>query len=314
MRTYYHWLDKVVGLVFILAAVPKALDLSAFALQIRYYSVIWDPALRRLAAGGSVFVETAIGVALLAGLRFRGWVYYVTFGTLAVFTGLVLYGWIFHALEDCGCFGAVLPMGPGLTTVKNVVLMVLTVAAWRGYRNHTAGGVLAGFEGHRAFRLTVAAIACVAVLASAALGDNDRFFHPKGDLKQPFAQFKFEWEGQPWDLGQGEYVVVMLSASCEDCRAMVEVLNDLMLLVHPTPLVGLVNDLSEEIEDFRGMTDPQFPTHVIDSETFWDFIEYSPPHFYVVKDGVSQRSFEETEPDLETLLDFVLDSPKTPPA
>ena len=307
MRRYYPWLEKIVGLVFILAAVPKTLDLPAFALQIRYYNVIWDPALRRLATGGSVFVETAIGVALLAGFRFRGWVYTITFATLTVFTGLVLYGWIFHALEDCGCFGAVLPMGPGATTVKNLVLMALTVAAWRGYRNHTAAGVLPAFKGHRALRLMAAAIALATMVASVALGDNEEFFQPKGDLKQPFAQFQFEWEGESWDLGQGEYVVVMLSASCEDCRAMVEVLNELMMLIHPTQLVGLVEDSNDKIEDFRGLTDPQFPTHVIDTETWLNLIDFSPPHFHVVKDGVSQRSFEETEPDLETLLEFVLE-------
>jgi hypothetical protein len=85
---------------------------------------------------------------------------------------------------------------------------------------------------------------------------------------------------------------------------MVEVLNELMLLIHPVQLVGLVDDPNDEIEDFRAL-DPQFPTHVIDTESFFELIEQAPPHFHVVEDGMSQRSLEEDEPDLETLLSFV---------
>ena len=138
-RTRIWWTgltaEKVLGAVFVIAAALKAWDLEAFAVQIRYYHVLRDPLALALAAVGSVAWETLLGVAMIVGLRLRGWTFAAVAATLAVFTGLILYAWYFHDLEDCGCFGSLAPMGPASTTAKNAVLFVLTGLAWFGLRS-----------------------------------------------------------------------------------------------------------------------------------------------------------------------------------
>ncbi len=65
--------EKILGIVFVLAGALKAWDLEAFAFQIRYYHVLKDPGLLWAAAVGAVAWETLLGVALLVGLRLKGW-------------------------------------------------------------------------------------------------------------------------------------------------------------------------------------------------------------------------------------------------
>ena len=168
-RTTLWWTgltaEKVLGIVFVIAAAMKAWDLEAFAVQIRYYHVLRDPSALAFAAVGSVAWETLLGVAMIVGLRLRGWVFAAVVATLAVFTGLVVYAWIFHDLEDCGCFGSLAPMGPGATTAKNAVLFALAAVAWLGLRSGQTR-----IEGtvwqHPVVKAVVVAVSCVVVLVA----------------------------------------------------------------------------------------------------------------------------------------------------
>ncbi|MCP4645275.1 MAG: hypothetical protein GY851_32835 [bacterium] len=296
-------LEKVLGLLFVAAAVPKALDLPSFVIQIAYYRVLPGPMWWSVAAAGSVMWETVLGGAMVAGVRMRGWTLLATLGTLLGFTGLIAYSWAYHDLADCGCFGKVLPMGPGASIAKNVVMMLMGAVAWAGMRHLGKGKSLSRV------RLAVMVVCLAVVGAGVALGDNDAFFHPpEYDAAQPFAGFVTDYEGEHYDLAEGEYLAVVMSAGCDDCKASVEVLNEIALIPELMPVVGLLygDEEAGELDDFRDETQPFFPTIPIDGTTFFRLIEEEPPRFYVVRDGVSLRDVETLEPDVDMLLELIL--------
>lgn len=310
---HIHWLEKIVGALFIFAAVFKALDLSAFAAQINYYGVLEDLDWIRCAAVGSLVVETLLGIVLLVGLRFRGLTFWATLLMLIGFTGLILYGWLFNNLADCGCFGKIIKMGPKTSIAKNFIMMAMLIASWLAARKtHPAAQPSAR---HVTVKLGACVASLLAVGLAVAFGANANFFNPPVvEQNRPFAQFKFEFEGQQYDLGQEGYLVCMLSADCDHCQGAVAALNEIAVSPGFPPVVGLMLGDEEQLERFRLLTDPQFPTVLIDSLVFTTLVGDFPPRFYLVREGVPLRFVDILDPAFEDIVAFIMNElPPTAP-
>ena len=115
---------RVLGVVFILSAVLKALDLTAFAVQISYYDIVREPWIVWSIALAMIGLEAMLGLAMLTGVWLRWVTLPAVLALLVGFTGLLGWAWAFTDLEDCGCFGKYLPMTPGESILKNGVLIV----------------------------------------------------------------------------------------------------------------------------------------------------------------------------------------------
>ncbi|HOS01513.1 MAG TPA: hypothetical protein PKZ01_00425 [Candidatus Hydrogenedentes bacterium] len=300
MKTVLRWVEILVGATFVGAAALKALDMTSFAVQVSAYGIVRDPFWVELAAYGSVIAETLLGAAMVAGFRFRGLLYPATEAMLLGFSALILYAWRFQGLADCGCFGKYIELAPGPSILKNIVMMGLMAAVWRGWAK---GFWRAASSAPRAMaaRIAVAVICGVIVLgvgvyatatASPVPARSDRS-HASSD--RPFAQFVFERPERRVDLGEGQFLVAMLSASCEHCVASVAVLNDFGKMPGMPPVVALLMGSSSEIDAFLLQTAPEFPWLAIDALTFMTFIGSAPPRFFLVEDG-RQRHFWDTEP------------------
>ncbi len=296
--------EKVVGVVFVAAAALKAWDLEAFAFQIRYYHVLTSPPALVAAAIGSVAWETLLGVALIVGLRLRGWTFAAVAATLAGFTGLVLYAWYYYDLQDCGCFGSLVPLGPGATAAKNAVLLVLTFWAWFGLR---AGR--ARIEGtlwqHPWLKGCVVVVSCVLVLIAGLL--HKPFAQVTGNLNNPDGTdgpslvFKVEHEGQTYDTSTGEYLLAFLSDTCDECRAEAPMLNDLLYIPEMPAVIAFMLVKNEEtLEEFRSLA--EFPAIEMDALQWSQYIKLTPPRFYLVRDGKEITHWDEHLPTVESIL------------
>jgi len=304
-RTTLWWTgltaEKVLGIVFVLAAALKAWDLEAFAFQIRYYHVLTAPGALMAAAVGSVAWETLLGVAMLVGLRLRGWTFAAVAATLVGFTGLVLYSWYFYDLEDCGCFGSLVPLGPGATTAKNAVLLVLTALAWYGLRSgHTR--IEGAIWQHPLLK-------GAAVLASSVLVLVAGLFHAPfeqvggnpGGQDGPTLVFNVEHEGQVFDTSQGEYLIAFLSDTCDECRAETPLLNDMLYVAEfPTVIAFMFVESEESLKQFRELA--KFPAIQMDTLKWSQYIHMAPPRFYLVRDGKELTHWDEHLPPLEEIL------------
>jgi uncharacterized membrane protein YphA (DoxX/SURF4 family) len=285
--------ELLVGGVFLIFAILKALNVNLFIVSIGDYGVLHDASLQTAAALGTLAVETILGVALILGFRPRALTLGATALLLLVFSGLIVYGWAFHDLEDCGCGGSI-RMGPGVSLLKNAGLLALCgIARWGlGRRSGNGGDLVKGLLA------TVLGLG-VTAYAYAQVEPPPPPAPPPGE-SATFAQFSFtDADGIPWDLSQGDYFIAMLSATCDHCRASVPALNDLGRQPGMPPIIGLCEGNETTLEDFRIMTAPEFPTHLIPTRVFGTLDGNAPPRFYAVRDGKELRHWDDEVPAWE---------------
>lgn len=306
MHKIIRTIEILVGLLFILAAALKALDMTAFATQIRFYGVLYDMNAIRTAAVGSVVAETLLGTALLVGLQPRALVYGLVLAMLVGFSGLVAYADVYHNLDDCGCFGKFLAMDPVQTIAKNLVMIALVIGAWAMWRR-TAGRMADAPSRRRIYTGAVGAALAV-VAACYAFADNQEFLKgAKGNAERPFAQFALEHDGETLDLGEGTYLAALLSATCDDCREAVIPLSDLTYYPDVPQVAVLMLATEEEYAAFLDEMQPMFPSTRIDPMAFFALIGDEPPRFYVVEDGAPVRHIDTLDPTIDLLYDFAHD-------
>jgi hypothetical protein len=304
------WIERSLGLLFIVSAALKAMDIKAFAMQVSYYGVVTEPVLVRLAAVFTVWLETVLGVALLVGWRLRGWTLRAVFALLVGFTGLILYAWAFKGLEECYCFGKYLEMSPEVSVLKNVVMMALVAAAWCGYRKREAGPVadeMTIYKKYAGPAMAVLSVACV--IAALAWGAATERY----DKNRPYSQFRLESDGELWNLGEGEYFVVLLSDSCEHCEEIMFELDDLPSRVPNTPpVVSLFLGEEETLEELVELVEPEYPTFLIDELVFVHLLllgdAKAPPRFVHVRDGKEVQYWNEELPEDDELIEAFLES------
>jgi len=122
----------VIGAVFIYAAVPKLLDMPAFAAAIANYRMLPE-VLVALVAAVLPGVELVTGAALVAGVGVRGGVILAE-AMLLAFVVALIQGIVRGIDTSCGCFDtaqAASPIGWGVVG-RDLVLMAMGVVAWMG--------------------------------------------------------------------------------------------------------------------------------------------------------------------------------------
>ena len=106
-------------------------------------------------------------------------------------------------------------------------------------------------------------------------------------------------------MSQGDYLPVIMSSGCPDCQDAVEPLNEVSLLLETPQVIGFMFGDDEEYEDFLAITDPLFPTKIIDGLTFFELIDKEPPRFYYTHDGKTLGFFDDLEVNTDKLLEFI---------
>lgn len=297
--------DVLLGLAFILGAFLKALSLRDFEIAISFYGLVEKSSLFPVIAFTALALETLVGILLVAGWRLKGLTHLGTLALLAGFSLIVGYGWICEGLEDCGCLGASLPMTPQETIGKNVILALMTLVGLV-----CSGG--ADVKRRKAFGITVAVLSLGAVAGATAYGIAEaraaRILPPAPAVgseadysERPYAKYRWEDNGEAFDLGEGQYMVVLLSATCYHCREWVEPLNDLMLELYEPQLVALVMDEGDEFDEFVSVTGPLFPLHLIDTFEFMDLYRKAPPELALVDMGRRLKRWEGDVPPVESI-------------
>jgi thiol-disulfide isomerase/thioredoxin len=211
---------------------------------------------------------------------------------LAGFCVLVAWAWAFNDLKDCGCFGKYIELGPAETIIKNLMTIVLLGVAW-------ALAARRGFQARRPMAVLRGVLAAVAVLAVAIpLAYADGAAATADNNEGSFASYEVGGHR----LEEGEYLVAILSSTCDDCAAAVPVLNEFQAFVPDVPVVGLVKGEEQSVRDFRQLNAPEFPLQPIGSAEFFGLTGDYPPRFYLVRDGVAVQYLDTLDVTLGDLL------------
>ena len=124
------------------------------------------------------------------------------------------------------------------------------------------------------------------------------------DASRPFQKFQFSAGGERFNLGEGEYLVAFLSPTCEHCQSWVEELNEFAGLEGAPTLVSLLFGAEDEREEFQAITNPVFPTPLVEPLDFFEFVEI-PPRLIYLRDGRQVRHWDDELPSPEELLEAV---------
>lgn len=137
MRAAVPWLGLAVRLlaasIWLVAGVAKIADLRHFDAQVGQYDVL-PHALVAPFAYALPFVETALGLYLLAGLLIRP-AALLGCGLMVVFLAAQTQAWARGLSLDCGCFGSLAHERVGAGTIARDValgLPSLATAIWPG--------------------------------------------------------------------------------------------------------------------------------------------------------------------------------------
>ena len=131
-------LAGAVGLVFLVAALMKALDPRSFQEQIAAYGIF--PSLAPVAAWAFIIVEVALAVGLIVNLYPRV-VPLLVMALLLLFIGVTWYGMSIGLGENCGCFGNLVHRGPEQVIVEDAIMLLALLFVLVVMWSHRSSGV-----------------------------------------------------------------------------------------------------------------------------------------------------------------------------
>lgn len=202
-------LKVLLGLVFIVSAVLKVIDMDQFEIYIYSYH-FFSLNFSFLVARAAVIVELVLGIGLVSNTLHKLY-WWGSMAMLAGYTLLLIYALIIGRTDSCHCFGELLPFDPKQSLVKNGVLMVLFLLVYRVKEKKTP------------FRWL---ILCIAIMASsigvfvASPPDNytDNYLPDQNLQPELFDAMLQEKPFDSLNLTQGKQVVGFFSTGCEYCQ------------------------------------------------------------------------------------------------
>ncbi|MFQ5525859.1 MAG: DoxX family protein [Thermoanaerobaculia bacterium] len=256
----------VLGLVFVVAAVPKALDPLAFAEQIRFEGLDFlFPA--GLMGWFVIVLEAGLGAALILDLR-RRWVLVPT-GLLVAFfvflTARAYLRWMRGDLDDasaCGCFGNLLDRTPAEAFWQDLVLLVppFSLAAFVGRSRGPSKRWRLGLVGAATLGMAILAWASPSLPlddAATRLGVGKRIVDFCAGAEKPGAERVCLDIVVP-ELLEGGHVVVIDDLDGEAIEETVDRLNALVAASPETSLWLLANASDERVQTFFWEWGPRF--------------------------------------------------------
>ena len=202
-------LKVLLGLVFIVSAILKVVDMDKFEIYIysyHFFSLNFSFIVARLA----IILELVLGVGLISHTLHKLY-WWGSMAMLLGYTFLLIYALYIGRTDSCHCFGDFLQLNPKQSLIKNGVLLLLFLPIYRMESWKTP------------FRWL---ILCLAVMASsigvfvASPPDNlTSNSDPEQNLQMEF--FDEMLNDTPLDLlnlGEGKRVICFFSTSCEVCQ------------------------------------------------------------------------------------------------
>ena len=275
-------LEIAVALVFLFAALLKALDPQSFREQIAMYGIF--PDLAGFAAWTLIIVEIGLATALIVNL-FPRVVPLLMIGLLVFFIGITWYGMSIGLGENCGCFGNLVHRGPEQVIIEDalmiIALLFAAVVLWS----------------HRGRRLVPRLAVTVAAAAGAALLTGTSAALPVDDL---VTQLRPGASLTAWpvdglygkDLNKGTHVVFLFTVESETIGADVQAMNAIAQRAEVTSPVGLIVDGTEHLTRLMFEYAAAFPVAAIEPR-FARPLYRTLPRVFVLEDGVVTHTWSE---------------------
>ena len=135
--------SKVVGGVFIIAAILKLISIDEFEIYIYSFN-IFSFLLTTFVSRIIIIGEFVLGLFLILKINYR-FVWKTSLIILILFTLFLTYAAIFRQDSNCHCFGELIELNPLESIVKNLILILLLLLSQRS----AVSGQQSAVSGHR---------------------------------------------------------------------------------------------------------------------------------------------------------------------
>ena len=201
-------LKVLLGLVFIVSAVLKLLDMDRFELYVysyHFFSLNFSFIVARLA----IILELVLGIGLISHTLHKLY-WWGSMAMLVGYTLLLLYAVHLGRTDSCHCFGDYLQLDPKQSLVKNGVLMLLLLAIYKMESRVTP---------FRWLILSLAIMASAIGVFVASPPDNLANSDPEHNLQvELFDEMLDDEPLEDLHLDEGKQIVCFFSTSCEFCQ------------------------------------------------------------------------------------------------
>lgn len=269
----------IIGLVFIVAGVAKALDLNFFYYVLKTFPLGFSDPMLLWLARGFIALEIILGTALLFNIWPR-LVLPATFAVMLVFLAVTTWNLVGGGSEDCGCFGKLVRLNPAVEVVVELVLLFITFVAWRFTLPSGSAG---------RFKTALLGAAFVVGIGLPYLFPESR---PKVFAKEGVGSYvgDLKPERLKADLAKGDYFLALIETDCEHCQAAMPRLNTLARS-HATPkLVAICPNSPEELASLKAKMRVDFPVGFVPVRRFL-LLNPEIPALLWVKEGVVRHTW-----------------------
>ncbi|MDZ7359108.1 MAG: DoxX family membrane protein [candidate division KSB1 bacterium] len=271
-------LRLLLGAVFIFSAVSKLLGAGLFEIAIVDQGLMATREQAAYPARLVIAFELFLGVALFFPFYLKRIILPLAIITLVAFTLLQGYQMTLgEQTQDCGCFGALLPMSSAESLAKNFILLGLSLWLFKITREEKRQAI---------FPSLLAAVSLAAVFVLAPVRRN---------YDETFAKYtQFEKAGRV-DLTSGDKLVAVFNAECDHCQQTARELGELAAKTanFPQIYVLMFSEQASSIPIFSEKTNTDYPYHVISLDDFVGLIGASPPRIYWLQDGKVKAHWDE---------------------
>ncbi|MCJ8278709.1 MAG: thioredoxin family protein [Rivularia sp. ALOHA_DT_140] len=229
----------IVGLVFLVTGVIKALSSGKFIDHIFQYQIFSEKIVQPIATT-FIGIECALGTALIFHI-FPQWIIPGTAILLALLSIVTLWSTSTGRTEDCGCYAGLAIITPSQSILLNLgYIALMGLAFYYPVANHET--------------LTWQWITTLVVLG---LG----IIFAQQSKSEPLVDFSYLKEGKVWkkswlknsvqDIEEGNKFIVFLSSDCPYCKEWVPLLNIMQANPKLPQVIGIMTLSESEIRNFK---------------------------------------------------------------
>ena len=202
-------LKVLLGLVFVVSAVLKLVDMDKFEIYVysyHFFSLNASFIVARIA----IILEIVLGIGLVSH-GFHRLMWWGSMAMLGFYTLLLMYALIVGRSDSCHCFGEFLPLNPMQSLIKNAALMLLFLLIYRMESSKASS---------RWWVLCLAVVVSTIGVFVASPPDNfTPSYSPERHLQVEL--FDEMLDATPFDslhLKEGKQVVCLFTTGCEYCQ------------------------------------------------------------------------------------------------
>lgn len=300
-------LEIALGILFLTSAILKVIEINRFCVQIYAYGVISQKEILPWIATLTILIEISLGLLFLFSFPFRRLTMTINLLLLLIFTLLILYAWIFNNLKDCGCFGKI-EMGPLESIIKNIILIIISIVCFLGVQPIDGKVERKRIYIKFYFPLSILIILTSFFCYQQLQAEKIVIKNTEDNNISPYSKMEVEIDGKVYNLGQGEYLIALLSFGCDHCVEEAPKINDYMLINGMPKIIALcLEESSEEKEEFINIVQPLFPIYSIGNKVrlFLSLIGKEPPRLVYLKQGKIVKYWDYDLPNPDEIIEFI---------